>query len=616
MSNLQVKIPDESDQLIFDCVSALDNLRSFSLLAGAGAGKTKCLETTLNHIKKNLRRELQLKSQKVAVITFTNAARDEILRRVEFNSLFEISTVHSFAWNLIKGFNFDICQVLKKILYGKIEQLESEQSRGRPSAASAQRAIDIDKAKMRLSALEEIKTFTYSPDSMNDDLESLNHSEVLNICADFLVNKELMVQLLVSQYPIIFVDESQDTEKSILQALINIAELKTKSFAIGLFGDSMQQIYSNGIAPFNAAIPEHWPRPNKLVNYRCPSRVVQLINTIRDEVDGVTQVARNQSSSGYVRLFIALSDSEKSRVETEVCKQMSVITSDSLWSDSTDGVKTLILEHHMAATRMGFEGILNIFKDSKYSQSLWNSEAMLVEFRFFKNYVLPLASADGFSAMHILKQAKSPLLSKESLKSNGVEQIIKIKNAVASFKQVATRKDSTNKEILEEIAKNNLFTIPKKLLIGLSSVNENSEAESFDAGGGKTTVWQALLGLPTAQFRPFFYYVDGLAPFDTHQGVKGLEFPRVLVLIDNNSQGFLFSYSKIFGEKELSKTDLTNHSEGKDSSIFRTKRLLYVTCSRARESLAILYYADNPEVVKSFAISSGWFDESEINLIN
>ena len=66
--------------------------------------------------------------------------------------------------------------------------------------------------------------------------------------------------------------------------------------------------------------------------------------------------------------------------------------------------------------------------------------------------------------------------------------------------------------------------------------------------------------------------------------VKGLEFPRVMVIIDDSeAKGFMFSYEKLFGVKNKTQTDKKNEIEGKDTSIFRTKRLFYVACSRAEE---------------------------------
>lgn len=95
------------------------------------------------------------------------------------------------------------------------------------------------------------------------------------------------------------------------------------------------------------------------------------------------------------------------------------------------------------------------------------------------------------------------------------------------------------------------------------------------------------------------------------QGVKGLEFPRVVVIMDDDeAQGFLFSYEKLFGAKGKTDTDIKN--EGKDTSIARTKRLFYVACTRAEQSLAIIAYTHNCDAVRQTAIKNNWFSEEEI----
>lgn len=94
-------------------------------------------------------------------------------------------------------------------------------------------------------------------------------------------------------------------------------------------------------------------------------------------------------------------------------------------------------------------------------------------------------------------------------------------------------------------------------------------------------------------------------------------------IFDNNLENkfkpaikeFLFSYEKLFGAKKQTATDLKNEKEGKDTSNRRTARLFYVACTRAMESLAVVAYSDNPELVKNTALNNGWFSEDEIQII-
>jgi DNA helicase-2/ATP-dependent DNA helicase PcrA len=111
-------------------------------------------------------------------------------------------------------------------------------------------------------------------------------------------------------------------------------------------------------------------------------------------------------------------------------------------------------------------------------------------------------------------------------------------------------------------------------------------------------------------------YVTDNTQFATHQGVKGLEFPRVMVIMDDTeAKGFLFSYEKLFGAKSKTETDIKNEHEGKDTGIMRTTRLFYVACTRAEKGLAVVAYTENKRAVKDTAISNGWFSKEEIELL-
>src|SRR5471030_464588 len=97
--------------------------KSFMLYAGAGSGKTKTLVSVLDTLRKNQGQVLSLSGKKVAVVTYTNAACEEIKERLKNDPIFQVSTIHSFSWELIKGFTFDIRSWLEKKLAKDIEEL-------------------------------------------------------------------------------------------------------------------------------------------------------------------------------------------------------------------------------------------------------------------------------------------------------------------------------------------------------------------------------------------------------------------------------------------------------------------------------------------------------------
>jgi DNA helicase-2/ATP-dependent DNA helicase PcrA len=88
----------------------------------------------------------------------------------------------------------------------------------------------------------------------------------------------------------------------------------------------------------------------------------------------------------------------------------------------------------------------------------------------------------------------------------------------------------------------------------------------------------------------------------------------VMVIADDVHARFkgLASYETLFGVKPLSDDSLKKASKGEETTIERTRRLLYVTCTRAEESLAIVLYSEAPDTIRRFLISNGWMADAEI----
>lgn len=606
--------------------------RSFFLFAGAGSGKTRSLVQALQFIQANHGRQLRLHGQRVAVITYTNKACDEIKHRTGFDPLVEVSTIHSFVWTLIQGFDEDIKGWLRVQLESDIADLNEKQAKGRAGKASNDREKSIESKTRRLAMLPEIKKFTYNPNGDNKGRDSLNHSEVIKIASAFLTQKPAMQRLLINKFPILLIDESQDTNKILMEGFLLVQEKHSTDFRLGLFGDTMQRIYADGKADLGHNLPTGWAKPAKKMNHRCPKRVVTLINKIRSDVDNQEQSPRTDAIEGVVRLFILNANTtDKIAVEKFIVGKMATTASDDEWNNP-EAVKTLILEHHMAATRMGFHAMYEpLYRNETLRIGLLDGS--LSGLKLFLDRVLPLIEAkranDSFAVASTVRK-HSPLLSKSTLKSVGDKQPMQIKKAREAVESLwslwAENKKPRFIDILRNIAKTGLFEIPESLQ-PISARNDEeqkiAEAEIVKkmmaedrSDQSELDNWDEFLLTSFEQAKTYADYVTGNASFDTHQGVKGLEFPRVMVILDDSAaRGFLFSYDKLFGVKEKTKTDLENERTGNDTGIDRTRRLFYVTCSRAEESLAIVAYSDNPQGVKQNAIAQGWFSEEEIEII-
>ncbi len=99
----------------------LEKPKSFFLYAGAGTGKTRAVVEAMDIFRSRYGTQFRQSGQKVAVITYTNAACDEIRRRIDFDPIFAVSTIHSFAWEQIRTYHKDISAWLRARLAAEIE---------------------------------------------------------------------------------------------------------------------------------------------------------------------------------------------------------------------------------------------------------------------------------------------------------------------------------------------------------------------------------------------------------------------------------------------------------------------------------------------------------------
>ena len=620
-------VDDKVDIQISECLNP-ESPKSFFLFAGAGSGKTRSLVAALTDFKTNHGNKFILNNQKIAIITYTNAAADEIKQRLMFDQIFYVSTIHSYAWELIQLFTLDIKSYVQTKLIEDIKDLELAQSKSRnlQNKTSIDRARKIKTKTKRLENLINVTRFTYNPNGDNFKKDSLNHSEVIGITADFIANEILMQDIVAARFPIILVDESQDTKKELIDALFTLQKNKKEVFSLGLFGDTMQRIYADGKPNLGESLPPDWVLPVKKMNHRSNKRIIKLINDIRQDVDEQKQQPRKEKSEGVVRLFIADRATDKVATEKTVAEKMSALTEDKNWIES-DNVKTLILEHHMAAIRMGFFGLFQpLYKVDRLKTSL--IDGSLSTLNLFKNTILPLIEAhktnDKFSVMRIIK-TNSTLFDKKIIE-NSRDQLKHLSNINGYVTKLLALWDGENdpslKDILHVIYETKLFPLPSMFKVISSrtkdeqSTFENLDTEDEEPNDEAIEAWDLALEAKFSEVSKYNEYLNEGSKFATHQGVKGLEFPRVVVIIDDEeAKGFMFSYDKLFGTKDPSATDKKNEAEGNETGIDRTRRLFYVACSRAEESLAIIAYSDNPNLVKTNAMNYGWFADSEIEII-
>jgi len=629
-----------ADATIRECLS-LDQPRSFFLFAGAGSGKTRSLKEALEGLDTQTLTTLRKHSRKIAVITYTNAAADEITRRVKADPVFQVQTIHSFAWALIEGRTADIRGWLESNLQTEIAEIQAAHAKGRAGTdAHDKREKKMASKTKRLERLAEIHAFTYAPEGDNFGRDALQHTEVIALAAHFLIESETFQNIVLARYPFILIDESQDTMKPLMEALLTFEARHRGSIVLGLLGDTMQRIYTDGLRDLDQRVRD-FAQPAKQMNHRSRKRIVDLANSIRRDDDGRQQRAREDKPGGIVRVFLAPSEgTDRATFEASTCVEMARVTGDPAWQN-VEAIKTLTIERHMAAARLGFS---ELFEPLSKSDKLKDGfrDGTLPAMRLFTHRVLPLVTAqrngDVFAAMAVLRDG-SPLVEKRGIRAGRGGQATGLDAARAGVAALMTlfkdEPDPSCVDVLAVVAEHRLFPIPDQLRPCLPEGNPVAEdmadilaerdplfdeldlTAPGDSPPTETTItqaWTQALEAPFSQVARYLAYVEDRSPYGTHQGIKGLEFPRVMVIADDVHTRFkgLASYETLFGVKPLGPTAQKKADNGEETTIERTRRLLYVTCTRAEESLALVLYSEAPDTIRRFLISNQWMAEEEV----
>lgn len=616
--------------------------QSFIMKAGAGSGKTTSLIKGLASVIGLHGERLKKSRQRIACITYTEIAADEIWKDVGNDPLVHVSTIHSFLWLLARPFQNDIRSWVSTRIAEKIAILEEKRANYGPRVQQRTKdkdTRDIERLNRQAERILAVKGFKYGTGS--DYIKGiLGHDDILKLVPFLIAERPLFRTLLARQFPFIFVDESQDTTAEVVDALKAVEREPGVTLCLGFFGDPMQRIYATGSGVVE---PEpDWADIPKPENFRCSAKVLNLANAIRRDGDDLVQVSGKRLGSdgviltpdeGSVHLFILPADDTRDANLVRVRDWMARQSNDEEWKygeNDYERVKLLVIVHQMAAKRLGFGDLyvaLNnkapqAFKDGFLDGTSWPVSPCI---RFLVPVAIAASAGREFEVMHLLRKS-SPLLDKEVL-AKGVDVSARLKdlrNIVTQISEsITTTSNVSIGELLKLVHQSGLLILDPRLVSYLDpaavtspSISEQSEeeVEGGDDSEKELVSMDAFLACPASQLLSYHDYISEQSPFWTQQGVKGAEFKRVLVVLDDTeSTHFQFSYEKYLGLKALSETDLKHIAANEESVVDRTRRLFYVSCTRALKDLAIVLFTSDPATAKSHILTLDIFEKDAVH---
>lgn len=533
------------EQKIFECIK---NKANFVLDAGAGSGKTWTLIQALNYIIDTKSKEFKDNGQKIVCITYTNIAKDEIIERTEHNELIHVSTIHDFLWECIKKFQSELKIKFLELLEEKLAKEQEALSKLTAKAVKSREKSEakIARYKEAIESLKSRKGKINYDNYANYKEGKFSHDALIVIAEKIFSSYPKIRKIVTDTYPIIFVDEYQDTQEKTITILLSYLKGK-ENFILGFFGDKRQQIYDTGIGGIPAA--HGLELIQKTENYRSSKEVIALLNKIRNDI---TQYQPPTNTRTGETLFFNESGTGDFNAKKFIDQRLKA-----RWKiSSTDEVKILYLTHRFIAKENMYEELYQAHSD--------NTDALTKnkDNRGMSPLTDLLFNIEEIASLYEEKRIQQ-LLKKVAFEVHSFESKKKLDGLMKNLIEI--RKTGKIKEVLDYVVGSNLLMLPEKV------TNYDFDDEE------KKEFYDKLMVIDYSQFMRLYQVQQDNTPFSTKHNTKGDEFDHVLVVIDDNSWKQSYNFDEYFSNNTTS-----------EQRYNRTSNLFYVVCSRARNNLAIV----------------------------
>jgi DNA helicase-2/ATP-dependent DNA helicase PcrA len=548
----------------------LQDHRNFLLEAGAGAGKTYSLVEALKHLIERESSKLRRNHQRIACITYTNAATAVINSRIDSNPVVFVDTIHAFCWSLVRKFQ----PALRSLIAVMPEWEEKLAEVG----GIGSRIVEYELGHRRVAA----------------HIVTLHHDDVLRLMVSLLPNAKFQM-LLAQQYPFVLIDEYQDTDVAVMTGISEHLLGRGTGPMIGLFGDHWQRIYDKTCGHVaHKALTEI----GKKANFRSATRIVDVLNRMRPELP---QAAKDEGFVGSAMAFHTNAwqgerqsggrgGHWKGDLPTEVAHSYLATLIKKLETDGWDlapqRTKVLMLTHNILASEQGYASITKIFS---YSDQYIKKEDPLIA--FFCDALEPACTAfhhKRFGEMFSLLGGSTSAISSRADKiawSSSMGDLAKI------------RLDGTIGQVLDYIIEHAHPQLPDAVLSALGEAAE-WHGEEGEEPPRRVHQLQQLRDVPYKEIIALDRFIDGHTPFATKHSVKGDEFENVLVVLGRGWNKYNFD--------QFLQWEAEGVPAGKQDAFERNRNLFYVCCSRPTTRLALLFTQELSDA--SLAMLNNWFD--------
>jgi DNA helicase-2/ATP-dependent DNA helicase PcrA len=380
---------------------------------------------------------------------------------------------------------------------------------------------------------------------------------------------------LTSRFPIIFIDEYQDTNAQLVESLREHVIGKAGSPQFGFFGDHWQKIYGEGCGSITDSSLK---RVDKKANFRSVKAVVDCLNRIRPEL---TQAVKDPDAVGAVHVFHTNGWSGPRRTQNHwqgdlpldaagraFAHVKSKLADQHGW-DFGGPTKILMLTHRALAGEMGYSSLPSVFR---YNDSFTRKSNEVIA--FFDDHLEPAAEA------FLLRRYGAMFKAIDTLRPVMKGPADKAKWAEAMRRLCEIRDNGSVGDVIQHLQQCGLPILSDQVIR-----QERELADARASGEPLSRRMQELEKLHTVSYREIIalrQYLQGYSPFETKHGVKGDQFENVLVVFGRGWNDYDFN---AFLEMAASPPTAVAARDVYE----RYRNLFYVAVSRPKTRLALLF---------------------------
>jgi DNA helicase-2/ATP-dependent DNA helicase PcrA len=408
----------------------------------------------------------------------------------------------------------------------------------------------------------------------------IHHDNVIQLFTA-LLSKAKFRDILKSQFPILFIDEYQDTNADLGKTIISNLIESDNNIQIGLFGDHWQKIYDEGIGEMSS---DKIAEIGKNANFRSEKKIVEFLNRMRPSLP---QMEKDPSSTGEIKVFHtnnwigARRDGKGGGHWTgdlppnEAGNYFRALKNRLLqdgWEFTFEKTKILMLTNSVLAREQGYSGISNVFQ---YSDDYLKMQDKYID--FFVNILEPVSehfSNKKYGEMLKAIGLRTPRLRNHDDKKVWNESLEKLIN---------NRNSGSIGDVIDCLVETQKPRLSAKIEDSEEKYLQLKDLTEFEDEADKKLVSKIrkLKSVKYSEVIELAKYIDDKTPFSTNHGVKGAEFENVLVVCGRGWNKY--NWSQFLGWVN------DGIPVDKKEAFERNRNLFYVSCSRPQKRLAVLF---------------------------